>query len=90
MRLWQNNVDLDPIATSVIGCGCAVCQPDREAWSRSFRQNEPEIKRRFMAELASRQERSIRICAKLIAFRDSIVAETFLRESIATEAARST
>jgi hypothetical protein len=82
MRLWQSDVDLATVAAQVIGCGCSVCNPEPGGYAAKFTDRETEIKQKFMGELASRRERSIRICAKLISLRDSIVAENFMRESI--------
>jgi hypothetical protein len=82
MKGWQNNINPITFAKDVIGCGCDECQPDREAFAAKLRDAEREIRKRFDAELASRNERSIRICAKLISLRDSMIADKFFRESI--------
>jgi hypothetical protein len=82
MKGWQNNINPVSLAKDVIGCGCDECQPDREAFALKLRDAEREIRKRFDAELASRNERCIRICAKLIGLRDSMIADKFFRESI--------
>ena len=63
----------------LIGCQCSACNPNGPLdFIQKIQANESEIDRRIRESLATRKERSIVLRAKLIALRDSVVADEFL------------
>lgn len=79
VEAWgRQGVNLNRIVAEVVtSCACQNCIPDPVECAAQNKKIDAEVKRRFDEEVQSRKERAIVLGAKLIAMRDSIVADEF-------------